>query len=377
MAVVRLKGLNRVRKRLKDGREVVYWYAWKGGPKLEGKLGSPEFVASYNRAVADRKSPRNDTLAGLVAQYRASPEYAKLSDTTKRHWARWLDRVADTSGPLEIGSLGLAMLDDRRVKEDLLEWRDQWAATPRTADYAVQVLSRILSWGVSRGKLAINAAAGIEQLYESDRADQIWTADEEALYCLAAPSPEVAFIVPLANLTGLRREDLTRLSWSHVGEAAIVLRAGKSEHRGREAKDVVVPVLGETRELLGAIKAQQERRHAELCAVATRKKKPAPPKPLTVLSNTRGKPWTVNGLEHQVIDAKGSVGIDKHLHDARGTFGTRLRKAGLRASEIADILGWEERRVERLLATYVDRDAIVRDLAERIRENESRGKIPN
>jgi hypothetical protein len=52
-----------------------------------------------------------------------------------------------------------------------------------------------------------------------------------------------------------------------------------------------------------------------------------------------------------VVDAKTTAGIDKHLHDARGTFGTRLRKAGLTAPEIADVLAWEEERVERLLAT--------------------------
>ena len=44
----------------------------------------------------------------------------------------------------------------------------------------------------------------------------------------------------------------------------------------------------------------------------------------------------------------------------------RLRRAGLTASEIADVLRWEEDRVTRLLSTYVDRDSIVRSIAERI-----------
>lgn len=58
--------------------------------------------------------------------------------------------------------------------------------------------------------------------------------------------------------------------------------------------------------------------------------------------------------------------MDKHLHDARGTFATRLRKAGLSASEIADVMGWEEARVQKLLETYVDRDSVVRSIAERL-----------
>ena len=45
---LRLKGLNQVTKRRRDGSSVTYWYAWKGGPSLPGKPGSPEFVAAYN-----------------------------------------------------------------------------------------------------------------------------------------------------------------------------------------------------------------------------------------------------------------------------------------------------------------------------------------
>jgi hypothetical protein len=61
-----------------------------------------------------------------------------------------------------------------------------------------------------------------------------------------------------------------------------------------------------------------------------------------------------------VIDTKAKTGVDKHLHDACGTLGTPLRRAGLSASEIADVLGWEGDRVEDLIAKYVDREGIAR-----------------
>jgi hypothetical protein len=41
-----------VHGRLADGTRRTYWYAWKGGPPLRGEPGSPEFIASYNAAVA-------------------------------------------------------------------------------------------------------------------------------------------------------------------------------------------------------------------------------------------------------------------------------------------------------------------------------------
>ena len=54
---VRLKGINSRTKELAGGSEVTYYYAWKGGPRLEGKPGSPEFHASYNAAVSTKKAP--------------------------------------------------------------------------------------------------------------------------------------------------------------------------------------------------------------------------------------------------------------------------------------------------------------------------------
>ena len=47
-----LKGLNSVAKTLADGSTITYYYAWKGGPRLKGKPGTPEFIASYHEAVS-------------------------------------------------------------------------------------------------------------------------------------------------------------------------------------------------------------------------------------------------------------------------------------------------------------------------------------
>lgn len=373
MARVRLKGLNSIRKRLADGSTVTYWYAWKGGPRLPGSPGSPEFLAAFNAAHAERKKPSGENLRALVSLYRASPEFTGLADATRKVWTRWLDLISETEGDLAIGGLPWAALDDRRVRADLLDWRDQWAHQPRTADYAMQVLSRVLGWGVDRGLLAINAVAGVSQLYKNNRADQIWTDAEIAAFVAAASSPEVGFIIRLACVTGLRREDLAELAWSHVGDVAIVKVTHKSRNR-KTPKTAIIPLLPETRALLAEIREQQQRRLAELAQVAARKGRPAPVAPLTVLSSTRGRPWKVTGLDSAVQDGKAEAvpPIDKHLHDTRGTFGTRLRKkARLTASEIADVLGWDEERAERLLAVYVDRDDIVRSIAERIAKNEA------
>ena len=122
MALVRIKGLNRVRKRLADGSERIYYYAWKGGPQLPGRPGDPEFLAAYNAAVGERRNPKGDsTLRSLVARYRASPEFTLLAGTTKAEWARWLDRISEGGAAPAIGDLPIAALDDRRVRVELLD----------------------------------------------------------------------------------------------------------------------------------------------------------------------------------------------------------------------------------------------------------------
>lgn len=338
MATVLLRGVNRVVKRLANGRRVVYWYAWKGGPRLSGHPGDPEFVASYNEAHAARKTPKGDNLGALVGRFRASPEFKRLADSTKAEWRRWLARIEEA----KIASLPLAALEDRRVRKVLLAWRDGYADRPRTADYGAQVLGRVLEWGVQRSEIEANHFKDVSALHSAERADQVWTAEEITAFCGTA-SPEVGRALRLACYTGLRRSDLIGLDWSEVGDAAIVKATAKS----KGAKLATVPLIADARAVLAEIKGRDGK----------------------VLLNSRGLPWTADGLENRVIKAKKAAGVTKRLHDARGTFATRLRLAGLKASEIADVMGWEEDRVERLLARYVDRNAIVRDIAERLNRN--------
>src|SRR5262249_9049604 len=92
----------------------------------------------------------------------------------------------------------------------------------------MQVLSRVLSFAVDPlGKLAGNPCEGIKQLYGGNRSEIIWT-DADIAQLKKICSPEIAHAVDLAAHTGLRLGDLLRLSWSHVGEDAIIIATGKA-----------------------------------------------------------------------------------------------------------------------------------------------------
>ena len=80
MVRVNLKGIAKVTAK---GR--TYWYAWRGGPRLRGEPGSPEFVASYSEAIESLRTPDTRTASGLGgADYKASGEYKKLAESTQR-----------------------------------------------------------------------------------------------------------------------------------------------------------------------------------------------------------------------------------------------------------------------------------------------------
>lgn len=345
MPAIRLKGLNRITKKLADGRRVTYWYAWKGGPRLEGRPGTPEFIASYNRAVAARKAPRSENLAGLVQKFRGSADFKRMAASTQAEWKRWLDRIETA----DIATLAHGALNDREVRDVLLEWRDTYADRPRTADYGIQVLSRVLSYAEDRGILKVNHLKGVSTLHKSDRSDQIWTAEEIAAFCEKA-SPAVGYALRLACFTGLRRGDLISLTWQEVGDTFIVKQTAKS------LKTATIPL---TTEALALIKEIGRKKTGH------------------VLLNTRGQPWSADGLENRIIKAKTAAGVAKRLHDARGTFATRLRHAELTRDEIAAVMGWEVDRVERLLARYVDQNQFVRNIADKLNRNKDAPETPN
>jgi integrase len=338
-----LRGLN---KATAKGR--TYFYAWRGGPRLRGVPGTPEFVASYNEAVADRRAPDTSRFKSLVTLYKASNDYKKLAASTRANWAPWLDRIADYFGELRIAQF------DRpeKIRPIIRRWRNEWADKPRSADYGMQVLSRVLSHAVDPlGKLASNPCEGIKQLYSNDRSEIIWTDADIAQLKKAGGSrkmdgkvvelpcsPEMVHAVDLAAHTGLRLSDLLRLSWSHVGEDAIVLPTGKS--RGR--REAIIPLYNGLRAVLDRI----------------------PKRSTTVLTSSRGRPWTPDGFGSSFNTVKHDAGIadkDLHFHDLRGTAATKFYIAGLPIRVIAEILAWSEDQVERIIRRYVARAAATKE----------------
>ena len=349
-------GLHIVGKRRNGKAKLWYVYAWRGGPQIHSCEGvKPKTTPALTDLAAEErkrlKLPTEDSsLKAQITLFKASPEFTKNADSTQANYRTWLDRIDG-----EFGETTLRMWLSREMRGDVLDWRDRWRNQPRSADEAIKVIGRLMNWIVDRGRLPVNVLAGIDQLYDSDRSDLIWEAPHFAIFTPAA-SVEVREGVDLAACTGLRRGDLVRLPWDAIGEHAIVWKTGKSKGKTQ----ITIPLLPETKALLARIKA---RHAAELAKQPPHRRKPLP---ATVLSNSRWQPWQPGGFGSRFNDAKRESGLDRNLHDLRGTFVTRCCLAGLTDSEIAKIVGWDTKDVAAIREKYVSDARVVIAIGERI-----------
>ena len=237
-----------------------------------------------------------------------------------------------SSSPFEFGSLPIEALSDRRIRQDFFEWRDQFASTPRTADYAWSILRRVLSWAYDRGKIDINHAIKPGRLYDSDRSDLIWLPEHvEAFFNVA--SDELKLALKLAIYTGQRQGDLLKMTWGQYDGAWIDHRQSKGKKR------VAVPV------------------HRDLKKMLDR----APRRSTLILTTPTGLPWKSDWFRNRWREASVAAGIkDLHFHDLRGTAVTMLAEAQCSNAEIAAITGHTMNSVETILVKYL---SLTRDLA--------------
>jgi integrase len=329
---IRLKGINRVRKRLADGRVVTYYYAWKGGPALPGAPGSPEFVAAYKDAIRRKIAPPQGVMLALLRAFQDSQDFLGLAPRTRADYIAKIRLIEK-----KFGDFPLSALSDRRSRGIFMAWRDQLASSSRRqADYAWVVLARVLSWSLDRGLITSNPCEKGGRLYRGSRAEKIWTEADEAAFLERGPH-HLRLPLLLALWTGQRQGDLLRLPWSAYDGAYIRLQQSKTGAR------VLIPVGAPLKATLDA----------------------TPRRSTLILTSTDEKPWTADGFRSSWRKACSRAGITGvTFHDLRGTAVTRLAVCGCTEAEIAAITGHSLRDVAAILdAHYLHRDPALAESA--------------
>jgi integrase len=330
----RLKGVNVATKKLANGTVATHYYLGRGrnAEKLEGKLGTPEFMASYNRALAKLKVTPSGALKHILTGYEKSAEYNRLAIRTQQDYSNKLRRVI-----AKFGTFPIAALTDKRTRGKFLEWRDELAkSSPKQADYVLTVFSIALKWALGRGLIETNPVTNYSKLYNNSRAESVWGDAEEASLMATASAP-LQLAMQLALWTGQRQGDLLRLPWSAYDGDRIRLKQSKTGAR------VEIPVAKSLKLILDSTKRVS---------------------PL-MMTNLDGHPWSQDGFRsswHKACKRAQISGLT--FHDLRGTAVTRLALAGCTEIEIASITGHSTSDVKSILEKhYLRRDPKIAESA--------------
>lgn len=323
--LVELKGLHHVKRRLADGSIRHYYYAWRGGPRIEASRDNVEaFAREFYRHIEEASRPTTDTLASLIDYFTGpeearNPDFLALAQTTQRDHLYAFGLIKK-----EWPRLPVKLTQQKGFKADIRKWHRGFAANPRKADKLLFSLSKVFSYAINDEIIDRNPCAGLDRLYDGDRREIVWTPEQIALFRSRAPA-HLLLPFEFAILTGQRQGDILGLTWKHYDGLYLKLRQGKG---GKRVK---------------------VRAHARLKAMLDGMKRDA----IRICLSSRKRPWTKDGFKTSWGRFCDSIGIEGvTFHDLRGTFITERRREGSTAEQIASMSGHSISEVRSVLEKH-------------------------
>ena len=331
-------------------RGKTYYYYRRAGQRvpIREAFGTPEFVAAWRRihdgfetpsAAAGGTAP--GSLAHLIAAYKAAPEFTELAVKTRYEHARYLDILNRAHGRLTVAVM---------PRDFVLGLRDKHAARPRTANYFVAILRRLMAFAMDRPTtfgVTANPAARIKPLREGP-GHRPWLPHEIETFRESAPA-EMTLALLLALGTGQRLGDVLRMAWGNYSGGTIEVVQGKTGER------LWVPVHRDLRQTLDN----------------------TPKRGAVILTTKTGRPWRKDHFSHAWRRAILAAGLDGlTFHGLRKTAGSWLIDAGCTDREAMDILG---HRTHAMVGRYVagrDRKASAKSAIRKLeRHMNKQGKV--
>jgi len=353
MSHIRVKGF----KIFKDRHGKSRCYHRVTGHKVDLEktpMGTAEFFAECAKISAlveaqKAKEPRPGTLGGLMKFYFHTEHFANLADATKRDYrkcADFLHPIQDTPVSAITTPL-MAAIHDKATKK--IGWR--------RANMLRTFLSQVFRFSIPKGLIDRDYATGVipkPRPKNLPYANRPWTPQERAAV-LEKSKPHVRVAIALIMNTGLDPSDALKLTRRQIDGNTIW------GVRGKTKEEVAIPIGPTLQTALDAAPQHDA---------------------VTILANSKGKPWTYDGFStvwhrfKKTLEKEALVQPGLTLKGLRHTVATTLREAGLEERQIADLLGQRTPA----MARHYSRSA---NLAERNREtmetlekeNERRSKI--
>jgi integrase len=249
----------------------------------------------------------------LVVAYKRSPEFAALAPDTVKSYQRAFDALRPSDGERVEHFTAAAILT---IRDGLYAKRGRWLA-----NMVVAVLSVVLGWGVPRGYVALNAAAGVPKVRRPRKlgvANPAWTAGEvNAALELATGGMRKG--IALAYYTGMRLKDVVETLKSDRADSVIQRLSSKP--------GVSISVF-ETKRLSSILEEPGDE-----------------PGGLSLVATRRGNPFTRSGFQsnfHKLkkkLVAQGSIRPGLTFHGLRKSLGKDAAEAGFSENDIAGALG--------------------------------------
>jgi enterobacteria phage integrase len=301
------------RWRDRRGKLRVYFRKARGRRiPLPTSVGSDEFTAAYQAALADRLThshekyirPGHGTIGALITSYMRSARYLSLRTTTKVGYASRIETLRTTHGHRSV-----AGLTRQRIASGILQ---PYADRPGAALSILKMLRVLIRHAIDIGWLDHDPSLGINR--PKTREIRAWTEAEIAAFeqhWRVGTKQRLAFALML--YTGQRRSDVHRMTWADVSDGTIRVVQQKT---GRK---LMIPL------------------HRDLLTVLV----PAERNHVTVVNTEYGKPFTVDGFSQWLRNAITAAGLplDCQPHGLRKAAGRRLAEAGCTAHEIMAVLG--------------------------------------
>jgi integrase len=350
---INLKKLNWTTKRLANGTIKTYWFAWRGGPALQGRPGTPEFMASYEKAITGKAVKGKKMLADLIRDYQKGGHFNKvLSPRTRADYRKKLIEIEK-----KFGAMPLAACERKETRGVLRRWRDELsAASPRQADYTWSIMSAVFKHGIQYGEITTNPCALGGTLYSGSRVEVIWTSPQVGAFLHQRQYAHMHLPLLIGLWTGQREGDVLRLKWSAYDGQALRLKQRKGQRRGKRRNASAIVVIPVAEPLKAALDTELEARQAAKVA-------PLKLEDQAICLNSEAAPWCegrdgFNGFISSFRKAKAKAGIEGvNFSDLRGTAVTRLALAGCTVPEICSITGHSHSEANAILeAHYLHRD---------------------
>lgn len=309
MTTLKVPGVNTVRAKGK-----VYYYHRATGTRIASSPDDPAAfaaeVAGLNALVPQEIKPDLHTLGGIITAYKRSPEWLQLKPDTQKGYQRAFNALQKADGVV-------ARVIEQR---DVLELRDKvFAKNGRwLANMVVTTLSVVLGWGVPRGFVLKNAAAGVPKIRKpksGEVANKAWMwAEVEVI--LKRTSGGLRKAIALAYFTGLRKKDVVEMP-----------------REARERGEIVSSKPGHP---ISVFEAKR------LTAILDEPDQTPGP---TLIVNESGGPYTRDGLDTMFDRVKRKLVEEKLIrpgltfHGLRKSLGKDAAELGFSENDIAGALG--------------------------------------